>query len=91
MDVAEVGEQVEDRSEQRLGTGHAGVPPVVRLLNDVARQFGYLPEGEAAEAVANHVRLFWDPRMREQLADEVARDPDQLDPIALAAARTATP
>jgi len=86
-----VAEVLEDRSEQRLGTGHAGVPPVVRLIDDIARQFGYLPDDEAADAVANHVRQFWDPRMRQQLADEVARDPDQLDPLALAGARAVTP
>jgi formate dehydrogenase subunit delta len=90
-DVTEpADEQVEDPSAQRLGTGHAGVPPVVRMANDIARQFGHLPEDEAAAAVANHVRQFWDPRMRHQLADEVARDPDQLDPIVLTAERTAS-
>jgi len=60
-----------------------------RLVNDIAAQFHYLPEAEAAAAVANHLRTFWDPRMRRQLCDLVDQGPDgsTLDPIAVAAAR----
>ncbi len=70
-------------AEQRLGTGHAGEPPVVRLANDIARQFGHLPAEEAASAFATHITSFWDPRMRHQLTEEIARDPGQLDPIVI--------
>ncbi len=63
-------------------------PPVVRMANDIARQFGYLPADEAAAAVANHLRSFWDPRMRRQLAEEVGRDPDRLDPAVVRALTT---
>ena len=73
------------RSGQRLGTGHAGESPEVRMANDIARQFAHLPADEAAAAVANHLQLFWEARMRHHLDEEVARDPDQLDPIVLAA------
>ena len=76
-----------EETGQRLGTGHAGEPPVVRLANDIARQFAHLPEAEAAAAVAHHITSFWDPRMRTQLDEEVARDPDQLDPLVLDAVR----
>jgi formate dehydrogenase subunit delta len=75
----------ETGSGQRLGTGHVGECPEVRMANDIARQFAHLPADEAAAAVANHLRQFWETRMRHHLADEVARDPDQLDPIVLAA------
>ena len=63
----------------------ATVPPVVRLANDIARQFAHLPPAEAAQAVAAHLHQFWDPRMLADLAREVADDPDRLDPLVLAA------
>jgi formate dehydrogenase subunit delta len=40
---------------------------VVRLANDIAAQFRHLPPDEAAADVANHIRRFWDPRMRAEL------------------------
>lgn len=57
------------------------VPPVVRLANDIARQFAHLPGDEAAAAVANHIRMFWDPRMRAELAQQIDGDASQLDPL----------
>jgi len=57
----------------------------VRLANDVAAQFRHLPADEGAAAVANHLRLFWDPRMRARLADWVESGADGLDPLAVAA------
>ncbi len=64
------------------------VPPVVRLANDIARQFAHLPDDQAAAAVAQHVSMFWDPRMREDLAAEIARDDSQLDPLVVQAVST---
>ena len=63
----------------------ATVPPVVRLANDIARQFAHLPPPAAAPAVGAHLRQFWDPRMLADLTREVADDPDRLDPLVLAA------
>jgi formate dehydrogenase subunit delta len=38
------------------------------MANDIANFFASEPEREAAVAgVANHLRRFWDPRMRTQL------------------------
>ena len=66
-------------------------PPVVRLANDIARQFAHLPADEAAAAVAGHITAFWDPRMRTHLLEEIQRDPSRLDPIVVQAfAPTAT-
>ena len=49
----------------------------------------------AAEQIANHLRRFWDPRMREQIAAHAAAGGHGLSEPALAAARllgaTATP
>jgi formate dehydrogenase subunit delta len=61
----------------------------IRLANDIAAQFHYLPEDAAVEAVANHMRMFWDPRMRAELRQlvEGGQAADDLDPIATEAAR----
>ena len=61
------------------------VPPVVRLANDIARQFAHLPDDAAAAAVGNHLRMFWDPRMRADLRTEIERDASRLDPLVVAA------
>jgi formate dehydrogenase subunit delta len=58
----------------------------VRLANDVAAQFAYLPHDAAVARVVTHLKTFWDPRMRAQLlAAAHSGDPD-LDPIAAEAA-----
>lgn len=58
----------------------------VRLANDIAAQFAHLPEDAAIIAIAGHLRSFWDPRMREQLVQQVAEDPDGVDPLVVKAA-----
>lgn len=37
---------------------------VVRMANDIARNFAAHGEEQAVEETANHIRLFWDPRMK---------------------------
>lgn len=37
---------------------------VVRMANQIARNFGHLPPEDAARATADHIAHFWDPRMR---------------------------
>lgn len=61
-------------------------PAVVRLAHDIARNLVNLPERERAEAIANHLRSFWDPRMRSQLKLIVDADPEIVDPIVRQAA-----
>lgn len=39
---------------------------VIRMANQIARNFAVHGEEEAVEETANHVRMFWDPRMRRQ-------------------------
>jgi formate dehydrogenase subunit delta len=36
----------------------------IRLINKVVVHFGYLPTEQAVNEVADHVRKFWDPRMK---------------------------
>ena len=58
----------------------------LRLINDIARQHRTRPPDEAAEAIAAHVRKFWDPRMRARLLALADSHAEALDPLAEAAA-----
>lgn len=60
--------------------------PSVRLANEIAVQFHHLPKDEAVDAIATHIKSFWDPRMRTQLLAHVAAGGDGLDELAIAAA-----
>jgi formate dehydrogenase subunit delta len=75
--------------------------PEIRLINKVVVHFGYLPEDQAVTEVADHVRRFWDPRMRRRLLDLIDNEATEateatevaqgaqgaaLEPVALAAA-----
>jgi formate dehydrogenase subunit delta len=55
--------------------------PEVRLGNDIARQFAHLPADKATAAIAGHLRMFWDPRMRQALRKAVAAGDDDVDPL----------
>ncbi|MCW2691025.1 MAG: NADH-dependent formate dehydrogenase delta subunit FdsD [Mycobacterium sp.] len=61
-------------------------PAEIRMVNDIIVNFGYLPTGQAAAAVADHVKRFWDPRMKCRLIELVAADTEHLDPVVVAAA-----
>ncbi|MEU6645166.1 formate dehydrogenase subunit delta [Saccharomonospora sp. NPDC046836] len=68
-----------------LNGEHAVHSPQIRMANDIAVQFQHLPPEQAAEAIAAHIRMFWDPRMKAELRRLVTTDADDLDPLALAA------
>jgi len=57
----------------------------VRLANDIAAQFHHLPHEEGVTAVLNHIRSFWDRRMRGDLADGVDAGVWEIDRLAVAA------
>ena len=61
-------------------------PTEIRMINSIAAHFGYLRTEQAATAVADHIRRFWDPRMKQRLLLLVASDTRDLDPVAVAAA-----
>ncbi|MBX9896742.1 MAG: formate dehydrogenase subunit delta [Qipengyuania sp.] len=42
---------------------------VVRMANQIARNFAHLDEEHAALATADHIAHFWDPRLRAISAD----------------------
>jgi len=54
--------------------------------NQIAAQFHHLPEDEAVAAVANHIRLFWESRMQDDLFALVDDGDPDLDPILAEAA-----
>ena len=61
-------------------------PAEIRLINKVVVHFGYLPAEQAVTEVADHVRKFWDPRMKRRLFELVDSEASDLEPVALAAA-----
>ena len=60
---------------------------IKRMANQIATAFGAYPEEQAIKETANHIKSFWDPRMRKQLAEVIAKDKGALNAIALAAGR----
>jgi formate dehydrogenase subunit delta len=60
---------------------------IKRMANQIATAFKAYPEERAVIETANHIKSFWDPRMRKQLAEVIATDQAALNPIALAAGK----
>jgi formate dehydrogenase subunit delta len=60
---------------------------IKRMANQIAVAFQSYPEEQAIRETANHIKSFWDPRMRKQLAELIAKDAGALNPVALAAGR----
>jgi formate dehydrogenase subunit delta len=52
------------------------------MANQIARNFAVQGEERAAAATAEHIKLFWDPRMKAAI---MAGDKADLSPIAAAA------
>jgi formate dehydrogenase subunit delta len=63
-----------------------GLPPHVRLANEIAEQFGHLPEDKGAAMVAAHMKSFWEPRMQRALLAHIDAGGADLDPLAAKAA-----
>jgi formate dehydrogenase subunit delta len=62
-------------------------PAEIRMVNDIVLNLNYLPTEQVVTAVADHVKRFWDPRMKGRLIELVAAESDDLDPVVVAAAR----
>ena len=56
---------------------------LVRMANQIAANLQHEPD--VPKAVAEHIRLFWDPRMKAAIIDV---DHDALNPIARGAVKT---
>ncbi|NRD90208.1 formate dehydrogenase [Sphingopyxis sp. BSNA05] len=61
---------------------------LVHMVNQIARNFGTLDRDAAAEAVAGHILLYWDPRMKRRIiaavADEAGSDLSDVAALAVA-------
>ncbi len=60
---------------------------LVHMANQITDFFKAYPEDEAIAGVENHIRQFWDPRMRAQLSKHLDAGGAGLNPITLAAAK----
>lgn len=56
---------------------------VIRMANQIARNFAVHGEEKAVAETAEHISLFWDPRMKEMAAALVAEPDCGLSPLAL--------
>ena len=61
---------------------------MVRMANQIADYFRAYPEDVAVKEVAGHIKSFWEPRMRKQLAQHIAKGGAGLSPLAVKAAST---
>lgn len=55
---------------------------LVAMANEIAAFFAGEDPGKAAENVANHLRRYWDPRMRRQILAHAGNDGEGLSPVA---------
>ena len=60
---------------------------VTRLLAGITAFYRPYPHDEAVAGIAEHIRAFWDPRMRAALAEVLAAGGGGLDPLAREAAQ----
>jgi formate dehydrogenase subunit delta len=64
------------------------VQRLVAMANDIAAFFGSDPDPTAAaDQVANHLKKFWEPRMREEIRRHVSAGGTGLSSIALQAVK----
>ncbi len=58
---------------------------LVRMANQIADFFAPYPEDEAVAGVADHMKKFWDPRMRAGMFAALDRVKGDLRPLAVKA------
>ncbi len=58
---------------------------LVLMANQIGRFFAHQGPDRAPDAIADHLRKFWDPRMRAGLQAHVAAGGTGLDPLPLLA------
>ena len=55
---------------------------LVKMANDIGGYFAALPDHEeAVGAIAQHLRNFWEPRMRREIFAYAQKDDGELKPI----------
>ena len=58
---------------------------LAHMANQIARFFASYPHDEAVAGIADHLRKFWEPRMRRQLLAHVAAGGAGVDALVLEA------
>ena len=61
----------------------------VRMVNQIADFFRPYPKDEAVAGIAEHIRAFWEPRMRAKRAEALAAGGAGLSELAVCGARQA--
>lgn len=64
---------------------HNGSDILVKMANDISNFFRLKPEEVAVAGTANHIKRYWDPRMRAKMAEHLAHGGAGLNPLALKA------
>lgn len=57
---------------------------LVEMVNEIAAFFVGEDPGKGAENVANHLRRYWDPRMRRQILEHAGNGGEGLSQVAKA-------
>jgi formate dehydrogenase subunit delta len=65
---------------------HDSTEEITRMVNQMADFFRPYPAEEAEEGIELHIRDFWDPRMRRELARVLEGGGGELTPLARAGA-----
>ena len=60
---------------------------LIRMANQIGSFFAAYPRQEAIDSIADHIRKFWDPRMRKQIFEQVAAGGEGLQELTLEAIR----
>jgi formate dehydrogenase subunit delta len=55
---------------------------LVYMVNQIARNLAAMPEDRAIATVADHIKAYWDPRMKAMILDD---EGEALTPVARAA------
>jgi formate dehydrogenase subunit delta len=69
--------------------GHKGsLDRLVMMANQIAGFFAHAGEAKAVPQIANHLKKFWDPRMRRAIIAHVEAGDTGLTPFALKAVQS---
>jgi formate dehydrogenase subunit delta len=64
---------------------HSPVDTLVRMANDIGKFFRAQGEEKAIVGISNHIKLFWEPRMKKQIFAHLDEGGAGLDPLTLKA------
>ena len=56
-------------------------PRLIHDANEIAKYFAAYPREEAIAGIADHIKKFWDPRMRAELQSALASGEISLHPL----------